>query len=164
MCPFNARPILLIVDFVLKKPLSISINFDALLLLILAACLVIARRCLLCSRFLMDWCNFTANFIFIYLLISAGYLFCRKKIGFLVRFRLFFIDLCLACGIMFDCCVWCSCYCTFCLHEIFTFWLLSFRVRFLVSFGFCRALWPIYSHHHSHGLGALQISGWLYFS
>ena len=160
MCPFNARPILLIVDFVLKKPLSISINFDALLLLILAACLVIARRCLLCSRFLMDWCNFTANFIFIYLLISAGYLFCRKKIGFLVRFRLFFIDLCLACGIMFDCCVWCSCWRELWSRERFPLQLLTFHVYcFRLRWGLCRSSRPIDSHCHSHGIDALQIPG-----
>ena len=48
--------------------------------------------------------------------------------------------------------------------------LVSFPYRFFTSEYFflnssslCRSLWSLDRHRHYHGLGALQISGWLHF-
>ena len=97
------------VNFFLIIPRYISIHSDALLLLIIAACFVILCGYLLCLRFLTDRCNFTTHFTFFSFLIRIGSPFFHSVISRLMRFHSFLFKRFLACHLVFDCCVCCSC-------------------------------------------------------
>ena len=64
--------VLFIFDFILITPLYISINCDAIILIIIAACTFVLRRCLLCLSLLTDQCYFTTGLIVFSFLISVG--------------------------------------------------------------------------------------------
>ena len=120
-------------------------------------CIFFLCHWLLCLGFLKNWCNFNACFILFYCLLGAGESFFRSTISHLVRFRLFPVDLCLACRLAFDWCVCCSFCCPFWLCENFTFWIIPFRVNYIgCHLGLCRASWPIDSRQNFHGLGTLK--------
>ena len=97
--------VLFIFDFILITPLYISINCDANILIIIAACTFVLRRCLFCLSFLTYRWKFNARFILLYFLISVGYPFFRSRTSCLVRFHLLLVNLYLTFNLAFYCCV-----------------------------------------------------------
>ena len=114
----------------LSPLLSVSIHCDALILLILAVCHIDLRHCLLCLRFLTDWCNYTSGFTFFSLLIIVGYLFFCSSNSRLVTFCLFFFEICIPCHLKFYCYLCCSSCYPVRVCERFPFWIITFWVRF----------------------------------
>ena len=156
--------VLLIVVFVLSTPLSIFIFCDDILLLIPSYCLVVLCRYLLHFCFLMDWCNLTIRFILFLLVVEVEEPFYRSGISCIVRLQVIFIDLFLACHLTFNWCALCISCRTFQLRGCFTFKTLPLQMQFPEFFGIMYSLTTKNTRPHSHGLGALQIPGWLQFS
>ena len=78
---------------------------------------------------------FHANFILILLPISIRQTFLRITISLLVKFHLFFIELCLSCHLAFDFCVYCSCCHTFQIRGSIPLHIFLTQVCFYGVFG-----------------------------